>query len=357
MSTALTTQNTSIKAHAPEEKYFTDEQMKLLTDHIMKGATPVEVQYFGEVCKRVGLDPFKKQIHAVQRWDNQANRMVWSYQTGIDGYRSIANSTGAYAGSDEPRFLPADESTPNPTKATVTVWKIVSGQRVPFSASARWDEYVQTKKDGTPNSMWKKMPYGQLGKCAEALALRKAFPDRLGGIHTDEEMEQADSEAARGEHVKGRPAQGFDLESKPFETPATQVTIEAPKSEPKPEPAKKEEPAPIEAEIVENLPLPADVATWSHGKWKKPWGEIKGKALADKRAEALGQTEDYPLAYQALASIYDEVQARLAAKKMTETDLSELVFSKNIEGIEFPADLWTKLNKYEEILTLIKAVK
>jgi len=351
MSTALATQNTGIKVHTQEEKYFTEEQMKLLSDHIMKGANPLELQYFGEVCKRVGLDPFKKQIHAVQRWDNTAKRNVWSYQTGIDGYRSIANSTGTYAGSDEPKFLPADESTPNPTKATVTVWKIVAGQRVPFTASARWEEYVQTTRDGVPNSMWRKMPYGQLGKCAEALALRKAFPDRLSGIHTDEEMEQADSEGARGEHVKGRPAQGFDLESKPFEPAAT---IEQPKPEPA---AKKEEPAPIEAEIVEALPVPKEIAEWVHGKWKKPWGEIKGKALAEKRATALNQSEDYPLAYQALASIYDEAQARIAAKSITEHSLSEMVFAANIDGIEFPADLWTKMNKYEEILALIKAAK
>ena len=355
MSTALTTQNTSIKAHAPEERYFSEEQMKLLSDHIMKGASPIELQYFGEVCKRVGLDPFKKQIHAVKRWDNAAKREVWSYQTGIDGYRSIANSTGAYAGSDEPKFLPEDESTPNPRKATVTVWKIVAGQRVPFSASARWEEYVQTTRDGAPNSMWRKMPYGQLGKCAEALALRKAFPDRLSGIHTDEEMEQADSEAPRGEHVKGRPAQGFDLESKPFEEPAKQ--IEVPKEETLPPPKKKPEPAPIEAEIVPALAVPAQVAEWIHGKWKQPWGELKGKAITEKRQLALDQSEDHALAFQALASIYDETQARIASKGMSETDFSDMVCANGIEGIEYPADLWSKLPKYPTILNIAKAIK
>ena len=216
MSTALATQNTGIKVHQQEERYFTEEQMKLLSDHIMKGASPIELQYFGEVCKRVGLDPFKKQIHAVQRWDSTAKRMVWSYQTGIDGYVAIAHRNGLCAGIEDIQFLPADESTPNPTKATCTVWKNVGGQRVPFTASARWLEYVQCTKDGVPNSMWRKMPYGQLGKCAKALALRMAFPEEIGGILTDVEMEQADSEAIRGDQVKGRPAPGFDLESKPF---------------------------------------------------------------------------------------------------------------------------------------------
>lgn len=353
MSTALATQNHQIKANAPEEQYFSEEQMKLLSDHIMKGANPLELQYFGEVCKRVGLDPFKKQIHAVQRWDNAAKRMVWSYQTGIDGYRSIANSTGAYAGSDEPKFLPEDESTPNPRKATVTVWKLVSGQRVPFTASARWEEYVQTTKEGTPNSMWRKMPYGQLGKCAEALALRKAFPDRLSGIHTDEEMEQADSEGSRGEQVKGRPSQ-FDLESKPFEGPAKQT--EAPAEE-APAPRKKPDAAPIEAEIVPALAIPDQVAAWIQGRWKQPWGELKGKPLAEKRQAALDQTKNHELAFQALASIYDETQARIASKGMSESDFADMVCANGIDGIDYPADLWSKMPKYPAILNIAKALK
>lgn len=348
MSTALATQNTSIKAHAPEEKYFTEEQMKLLSDHIMKGANPLELQYFGEVCKRVGLDPFKKQIHAVQRYDNNAKRMVWSYQTGIDGYRSIANSTGTYAGSDEPKFLPADESTPNPTKATVTVWKIVAGQRVPFSASARWDEYVQMTRDGAPNSMWRKMPYGQLAKCAEALALRKAFPERLSGIHTDEEMEQADSEAPRGEHVKGRPVAAFDLESRPFEQP---VAAPAPALPQTPEPVE----IPIEAEVVQMLAVPAAVADHTHGKWKAIHGTIKGKELAAAREAALNQ-DDPKIAYSACASIYDEIQARLSSKSKSEADFAEDA-AKAIPEIGFPADLWALPAQYMAILALAKSLK
>jgi phage recombination protein Bet len=359
MSTALATQNTSIKAHAPEERYFTEEQMKLLSDHIMKGATAIELQYFGEVCKRVGLDPFKKQIHAVQRWSNEAKRMVWSYQTGIDGYVAIAHRGGLCAGIEDVQFLPADESTPNPTKATCTVWKVVAGQRVPFTASARWLEYVQCTKDGVPNSMWRKMPYGQLGKCAKALALRMAFPEEIGGILTDVEMEQADSEAPRGEHVKGRPPAAFDLESRPFEQPA----IEAPKPEPKPaaspEPAKPqarpaEEPA-IEAEVVTALAVPEAVAEFIHGKWKAVLGGIKGKELAEARAAALaGDNPQH--AYAALGSIYDETHARLATKNLSETAFAGDAAAA-IPGIGFPADLWGSLPKYPDILTLAKALK
>jgi phage recombination protein Bet len=345
MSNALTTQNHQIKAHAPEERYFTEEQMKLLSDHIMKGATPIELQYFGEVCKRVGLDPFKKQIHAVQRWDSNANRLVWSYQTGIDGYVAIAHRGGLCAGIEDVKFLPADESTPNPIKATCTVWKVVGGQRVPFTASARWSEYVQTKKDGKPNSMWMKMPYGQLGKCAKALALRMAFPEEIGGILTDVEMEQADSEGERpGPQPKG-PRQ-FDLESRPFEETAPQTASAPP----------VEEPA-IEAEIVPALAIPEQVAAWIQGRWKQPWGELKGKPLAEKRQAALDQAENHELAFQALASIYDEAQARITAKGMSESDFADMVCANGIDGIDYPADLWSKMPKYPAILNIAKALK
>jgi hypothetical protein len=72
--------------------------------------------------------------------------------------------------------------------ASVTVWKIVSGQRCAFTATARWIEYVPPQGS---DWMWQKMPHLMLAKCAEALALRKAFPRQLSGIYTKDEMAQA----------------------------------------------------------------------------------------------------------------------------------------------------------------------
>lgn len=212
---------------------FDAEQFRLITDFIMKGATPNEVGVFAQVCARTNLDPFRKQIHAVQRWDNNAKRMVWSYQTGIDGYRAIANRTGQLAGIDDAVFTPIDEATEYPKKASVTVYKIIQGQRVGFTATARWSEYVQLTKEGHTNSMWRKMPYGQLAKCAEALALRKAFPEELGGVHSDVEMEQAENDASsytQQEEAPTLPKQG------------TRKLYDAAKEEAKSLPAGKQEP-------------------------------------------------------------------------------------------------------------------
>lgn len=142
------------------------------------------------VAKRTGLDPLTKQIYAVFRWDSRQGKEVMAIQAGIDGYRLVAQRTGAYAGQDDAKFLPEDESTTFPTKATVTVYKVINGTRVGFTASARWSEYAPTNAKGEVEFMWRKMPYTMLAKVAEALALRKGFPNELSGVYAEEEMRQ-----------------------------------------------------------------------------------------------------------------------------------------------------------------------
>lgn len=167
---------------------------------ICKGATDDELRLFHMQCKRTGLDPFLKQIHAVKRWDAKEKREVMSIQVGIDGLRLVAERTGLYAGNDDPVF--DQEGMEHPEKATVTVWKIVQGQRVGFTRSARWAEFVQTTREGNPNHFWAKMPYLMLGKVAEALALRAAFPNDLSGLYTPDEMGNNDQvEAAQATQV------------------------------------------------------------------------------------------------------------------------------------------------------------
>jgi len=183
---------------------FTPEQIGIIKNTVAVGVSDGELALFLEVCKSTNLNPFKRQIYAVVRktksrdangnWSEVAKMVI---QTGIDGYRKTAQQTGLHSGTTDPEYGP--EHGGYPTWARVTVKKLLpTGRDAEFTATARWTEYVQTVKDyktGSigPNTQWQKMPFLMLGKCAEALALRKAFPDELSGVYTDEEMEQADS--------------------------------------------------------------------------------------------------------------------------------------------------------------------
>lgn len=168
----------------------TPAQIELVKNTICRGATDDELAMFLYTAKRTGLDPLLRQIHAVKRWDKKLNRETMAIQTGIDGLRLIADRTGLYAGNDEPAFEYSETNQELPMKASVTVYKLVSGVRCGFTASARWSEYCP--KSGN-DFMWLKMPHVMLGKCAEALALRKAFPAEIAGLYTTEEMQQADT--------------------------------------------------------------------------------------------------------------------------------------------------------------------
>lgn len=162
-----------------------------------------DLVYFLNVAKRTGLDPLAKQLHPVFRWNSKAGKEVMSIQTGIDGFRLIAERSGKYGGQDdvsyhvEQIFNPVTGTEVKQLVATSTVYKlnVRTGERMPVTASARWNEYVQTY-NGKPMGLWTSMPYNQLGKCAEALCLRKAFPQELSGVYTDEEMGQAENRDA-----------------------------------------------------------------------------------------------------------------------------------------------------------------
>lgn len=201
-TTAITTKN--VQAITAVGETYSEEKIALIKQTVAVGATDLELQLFLYTAKRTGLDPLTRQIYAIKRWNSQAGKETMTIQTGIDGYRLIADRTNKLAGIADAVF--DTEEAPHPGKATVTVTKIIDGMKCEFTASARWSEYVQTKKGGDPTAMWVKMPYLMLGKCAEALALRKAFPADLSGVYTFEEMSQADTESPKetpGELVSG----------------------------------------------------------------------------------------------------------------------------------------------------------
>ena len=158
---------------------ITPAQVDLIKSQIAKGATDDELKLFLHVADKSGLDPLSRQIYFIKR----SGKMT--IQTGIDGFRAVADRTGQYVGSSDPVF---EDNGKIPAKATVTVNKVVGGIVGNFTATARWEEYYPGKSQGF---MWDKMPHTMLGKCAEALALRKAFPAQLSGLYTGDEMDQA----------------------------------------------------------------------------------------------------------------------------------------------------------------------
>ena len=153
---------------------FSDRLIELVKATVCPGASPLEVACFLYNAKRLGLDPMTRQIYWIKYSKDAPGEIV----IGINGYRAQAESSGVYAGSDEAEFEYQEGMKPAgaPSKATVTVWKIVAGQRVPFTASVRWDEFYPG--DGKVGEQWRKRPHNQLSVRAESHALRKAFPQQ-----------------------------------------------------------------------------------------------------------------------------------------------------------------------------------
>lgn len=162
---------------------FTAEQRQMIRDVCAPGASESEFAVFMEVARARRLNPLLKQIYIVKRWNGDLERNVWTPQTGIDGLRVIAERTGFYNGQDEAEF----EYEGKVIKlARVRVWK--KGIDRPFVGVAHFSEYAQTKRGGGLTSFWAEKPHIMLSKCAEALAMRKAFPEDLSGLYVPEEM-------------------------------------------------------------------------------------------------------------------------------------------------------------------------
>jgi len=205
-NTALATVSqapTEIAVHAAQ--MFTEAQEQMIRDMFAPTASELEFRVLISIARARRLNPLLSQIHFVKRrqkikeQDNQGHWIErweekWSCQVAIDGLRSKAEETGRYDGQDEAEFDREDGQL----VARVRVYR--KGISRPFVGVAYWNEFVQTYGRGDraePTRMWAQMPRHMLAKCAEALALRKAFPEELAGLYTPEEMGQAENDRGR----------------------------------------------------------------------------------------------------------------------------------------------------------------
>ncbi|WRS30568.1 phage recombination protein Bet [Actinomycetaceae bacterium MB13-C1-2] len=186
---------------------FSEQQIAVLSQIGVQDASDADLAVFFHQVQRTGLDPFARQIYMIGRrqkvWDPETRQERWTtkqtIQTGIDGFRLIARRAADKSGEalsiSQPYFATPDGKWldfwpyDKPPIAAKVMVKRGDGE---FPAVAMFREYAGTTSKGELTRMWATKPSVMIGKCAEALALRKAFPLDLSGLYTTDEMDQAE---------------------------------------------------------------------------------------------------------------------------------------------------------------------
>lgn len=193
---------------------FSGKQLELIRRTVAADLNPDEFDMFISIARQNGLDPFKKQIYAIVYSKDRPDKRKVSFITGIGGYRSIAARSGLYRPDEEAPRIVQDESLKSETNplgiqhAEVTVYRYgPDGKWYPITGRAYWAEYAPIKEEWAAGEdgkrrptgkatldtggNWGKMPHVMLAKCAEADALRKGWPEDLGNLYVDAEMDRA----------------------------------------------------------------------------------------------------------------------------------------------------------------------
>lgn len=166
--------------------YNNPQVIQTIRDTFARGATPEEFTMFLGLCKGTGLNPYKKEIWFIK------TRSGAQIMTGVNGYYAIANNHPQYDGCEvetvgEQEVTEGKLTLKVPVKAVCKVYR--KDRRIPTTAEAYWEEYSKPIITQYGNkSLWGQMPRVMLSKCAESIALRKAFPQELNGTYTAEEM-------------------------------------------------------------------------------------------------------------------------------------------------------------------------
>lgn len=208
---------------------FSNAQLALIRKTVAADTNQDEFELFVHTARHLRLDPLRRQIYAFVYNKNDAKKRRMSIITGIDGFRTIAERTGNYRPDEDEPTIEIDAGAKCPSnpagivKATVRVFKHSHGAWHKVTASAYWEEYAPLKEgwtetiqvqngtwpDGNPkmvtkpatgaertltldtSGQWGKMPRVMLAKVAEALALRKAWPDDFSNVYAAEEVDRS----------------------------------------------------------------------------------------------------------------------------------------------------------------------
>ena len=219
-----------------------DDLIDVLQTSLYPGANIGSIKMVLGYCKAAGLDPMQKPVHIVPMWDGKNKTMRDVVMPGIGLYRTQAARSNAYAGIAEPEFGPDVTEKIGGVEITYPQWcKVTVKRRLPdgcivdFTAVERWKENYAIKggqeKSIAPNAMWAKRPYGQIAKCAQAQALRMAFPE-IGAEATAEEME---GKAIHAGVIDAEPTPTVSM-PKPKAKPEAEATDVTPKAKPEPKP-------------------------------------------------------------------------------------------------------------------------
>lgn len=286
---------------------FSTEQRQLIRDTYANGAPDSEFAVLMEVARARNLNPLTRQIFFVKRWDHEKGREVWQPQVSVDGLRAIAERTGRYEGQTIAEWCDKDGKWVDvwlkeypPAAARVGVFK--QGFREPVICVARFTSYVQKKKDGSPTKNWVTMPDIMISKCAESLALRKAFPEDTSGIYTNEEMAHLQAE---------------DVEA---HTPPAQ-SLPPPAPKPPPRSAPKVAEAAVLEGAIEDAEVVAETLEQARNvnRMQMRGGKYKGQYIEDIKDAGylkwlLGEKQKEPDKYRETRTEIAQLEAELARR-------------------------------------------